>query len=273
LSPFSRNNGNVTITLTSFCLLLLHIMKIVILGGSGLIGTKLQPLLRSGGHEVAAVSTRTGVNVLTGDGLSNALQGADVVIDVLNTPTFEPVAVLKFYSTANAHLLPAEKEAGVQHHVILSVVGCDRSSQGYLKAKAAQERAVMASGLPYTVVRATQFFEFIGFIAAADGDSIRLSSVMMQPIAADDVAQQIARAAVSSPLNGVVDIAGPEKRRLDGLARTHYQAMNITRTVITDESTGYFGDPVDDQSLVPLGDAVLGTITYKKWLAVAKANA
>jgi len=250
-------------------------MKIVLVGGSGLIGSKLQPILRSMGHQVSVASTKTGVNVLTGEGLSKALEGANVVVDVLNTNTFEGEAVLKFYTTANAHLLPAEKAAGVQHHVALSVVGCDRSENGYLKAKAAQERGVQASGVPYTIVRATQFFEFIGFIADANtSDGItRLSSIMMHPIAADDVAQQLARAAVSRPVNGVIDIAGPEKLRLDALARMHYQANNINRQVITDESTGYFGAPADDQSLVPLGDAVLGSITYKQWLAAGKTKA
>jgi len=251
-------------------------MKIVLVGGSGLIGTKLQPILRSQGHDVLVASTRTGVNVLTGQGLDKALEGANVVVDVLNSPSFEAEAVLKFYTTANANLLPAEQRAGVQHHVILSVVGSERpDATAYLKAKAAQQRAVQASGIPYTIVRATQFFEFVGYIAESNaaGGTARLSSVLMQPIAADDVAAALARFAVGAPLNGIVDIAGPEKVRLDALARTHFQANNDTRTVTTDESTGYYGDPVDDQSLVPLGDAVLGPTTFKSWLATHKTKA
>jgi len=249
-------------------------MKIVIVGGSGLIGTKLQPLLRSMGHDVLAVSTRTGVNVLTGEGLDKALNGADVVVDVLNSPSFEAEAVMNFFTTAAGNMLPAEKRAGVKHHVMLSVVRCDRSDAGgYMRAKVVQERAVQASSIPYTIVRATQFFEFVASIAEAytskDGTTL-LASVMMQPIAADDVAAQLARVAVSPPRNGIVDIAGPEKLRMDVLVRTLLNSMGDTRQVITDETTGYFGDTVDDQSLLPAGEAVLGATTFKNWIAAGK---
>lgn len=244
-------------------------MKILLLGGSGMIGSKLQPILQSMGHEVKVASTKSGVNVLTGEGVAKAMEGVNVVVDVLNTQTFDPETVLKFYTTSNSHVLPAEAAAGVQHHVALSVVGCDRSANGYLQAKYAQERGITAAGIPYTIVRATQFMEFIGFIAdantGADGVT-RVSSIMMQPIAADDVAKELARIAVSHPVNGVIQIAGPEKLRLNELAAMHYQANNINRQVVVDESTGYFGAPADDKSLVPLGDAVLTSITFSQWL-------
>ena len=249
-------------------------MKIVIIGGSGLIGKQLAPKLRTLGHEVLPASPSTGVNTLTGEGLAGALDGAAVVVDVSNSPSFEDKAVLDFFETSCRNLLPAEKDAGVKHHVALSVVGTDRlQASGYFRAKLAQEKLIKASGTPYTIVRATQFFEFVPAIAqgSAAGQTLRLSSAMMQPILSDDVAAALAEVAVAAPLNDTIDIAGPDRIRMDDLVRKFLTAKRDPRTVVTDPASGYFGTPVDDQSLTPIGDARLAPTHYEDWLRQTQA--
>jgi uncharacterized protein YbjT (DUF2867 family) len=274
-------------------------MKIVVIGGSGLIGTKLVKILRDDGHEVVAASRSTGVNTLTGEGLADALAGAAVVVDVSNAPSWEDHAVLEFFETSGRHIQAAEKAAGVGHHVALSVVGTDRlQASGYFRAKLAQENLIKASGIPYTIVRATQFFEFVGGIAesGADGNAIRLSQALMQPIAADDVAAILADIATSvalahdedggtasatavvpcdatreaSLLNTTIDIAGPEPIGMDDLARQFLIANRDPRQVTTDPTAGYFGTRVDDKSLVPISpSARLGPTRFAEWLTRA----
>jgi uncharacterized protein YbjT (DUF2867 family) len=249
-------------------------MKIVIIGGSGLIGKQLAPKLRAQGHEVLPASPSTGVNTLTGEGLSAALNGAAVVVDVSNSPSFEDKAVLEFFETSCRNLLPAEKDAGVKHHVALSVVGTDRLQEsGYFRAKLAQEKLIKASGIPYTIVRATQFFEFVGAIAqgGADGQTVRVSDAMMQPILSDDVAAALAEAALAAPLNGTVDVAGPDRIRMDELVRKFLTAKHDQRTVVTDPKTGYFGTPIDDRSLTPAGDSRIGPTRFEDWLSRSPA--
>src|SRR5688572_15592067 len=227
-------------------------MKIVVIGGSGLIGKKLVMILLQQGHEVLAASPSTGVNTLTGKGLAEALAGAQVVVDVANSPSFDDKAVLELFETSGRNLLAAEAGAGVGHHVALSVVGTDRlQSSGYFRAKKAQEDLIKASKIPYSIVRATQFFEFVGAIAqaATDGQSVRLPPAMMQPIVSDDVAAALADVAVAQPLNGTVDLAGPDPIRMDELVRRLLVASRDPRQVITDPQAGYFGTPVNDQSL------------------------
>jgi uncharacterized protein YbjT (DUF2867 family) len=244
-------------------------MKIVVIGGSGLIGAKLVPRLREAGHEVVAASRSSGVNTLTGEGLAGAMPGAQVMVDVANSPSFEDKAVMEFFETAGRNILAAEKVAGVGHHVALSVVGLERLlASGYFRAKMAQEELIKAAKIPYTIVRATQFFEFVGAIAdgATEGKTVRLPSAMMQPIVSDDVAAILAEVAVGKPLNATVDIAGPEPIRMDELVRRYLNATNDGRTVTTDESTGYFGTPVNDASLVPAGEARLGPTTFGEWV-------
>jgi uncharacterized protein YbjT (DUF2867 family) len=222
-------------------------VKIVVIGGSGLIGTKLVKILRDDGHEVFAASRATGVNMLTGEGLEGALAGAAVVVDVSNSPSFEDRAVLHFFETAGRNIHAAEKAAGVGHHVALSVVGTDRlQASGYFRVKLAQENLVKASGIPYTIVRATQFFEFVGSIAQAttDGDAVRLPPALIQPILSDDVAAILAKIAVGKPLNTTIDIAGPEPIRMDDLVRQYLIANRDPRQVTTDPTAGYFGTPV-----------------------------
>lgn len=249
-------------------------MKIVIIGGTGLIGKQLAPKLRETGHEVVQASPSTGVNALTGEGLANALAGAQVVVDVSNAPSWEDRAVLDFFETSSRNLLAAEKVAGVGHHVALSVVGTDRlQASGYFRAKLAQEKLIQAGQIPYSIVRATQFFEFVASIAqtASDGNAIRLSSVLMQPILSNDVAAALADVAVAAPLNGIVDIAGPDPIRMDELVRRLFRVTADSREVVTDASAGYFGTPVDDRSLVPLGAARLAPTHYDDWLRQTKA--
>jgi uncharacterized protein YbjT (DUF2867 family) len=249
-------------------------MKIVIIGGSGLIGKQLVPKLRALGHEAIPASPSTGVNTLTGEGLAAALAGAAVVVDVSNAPSWEDQAVLEFFETSSRNLLAAEKDAGVKHHVALSVVGTDRlQASGYFRAKLAQEKLIQASAVPYTIVRATQFFEFVGGIAqgSTDGQTVRLSNAMMQPILSDDVAAALAEVAVAAPLNGIVDIAGPDRIRMDDLVREFLLAKKDPRTVVTDPAAGYFGTPVDDQSLAPIGDARLAPTHFTDWLATSTA--
>jgi uncharacterized protein YbjT (DUF2867 family) len=249
------------------------IMKIVVIGGSGLIGTKLVQLLRDRGHDVVAASRSSGVNTLTGEGLAEALAGAQVVVDVANSPSFEDNAVLDFFETAGRNIHAAEAAAGVGHHVALSVVGTDRlQDSGYFRAKLAQEKLIKAANIPFTIVRATQFFEFVGAIAdgSHDGNTIRLSPAMMQPIAADDVAACLAEVAVAPPLNATIDLAGPEPIRMDALVRQYLAAKSDPRTVTTDPAAGYYGTAVDDQSLTPGTNPRLGSTRFGEWLAGAK---
>ena len=235
-------------------------MKIVVIGGTGQIGTPLVELLRQAGHDVVAASPSTGVNSVTGEGLADALAGADVVLDIPNSPSFEDAAVLDFFQRSTANLVEAQKEAGVGHHIVLSIVGADRMHDiGYMRAQVAQEQLVRESGLPFTIVRATQFFEFIPRLAegAADGDTIRLSPVLMQPIAAADVSAALADIATQAPTNDVIELAGPEKLRLADLGRRVLEARGDTRTVVADEAAGYFGGTVTDTSLVPGNDQAI----------------
>ena len=217
-------------------------MKIVVIGGTGLIGSKAVPILRQGGHEVVAASPTTGVNSLTGEGLTEAMAGAQVVIDLTNSPSFEDTAVLEFFETSGRNLLAAEAAAGVQHHVALSIVGTDRTpDNGYFRAKVAQEQLIEASGLPYTIIRATQFLEFLGGIAAssAEGNIVRLSSGLFQPIAADDVAPIVAEVALAAPRNGIVEIAGPERAPFNEIVARYLQAVGDPRQVVRDPEARY----------------------------------
>lgn len=244
-------------------------MKIVVIGGSGLIGTNLVNRLRQKGHEVVAASPNSGVNTITGEGLAGAMKGAQVVVDVANSPSFEDKAVLDFFRTSGRNLLAAEAAVGVRHHVALSVVGADRLPEsGYLRAKVAQEDLIKASGIPYTILRSTQFFEFIGRIAesAAEGDVIRLSPALLQPIASDDVAAALADLAVGPPLNGTVEVAGPDARPLDKLARTFLAARGDKRQVIADIHARYFGTELDDRSLTPGEHPRFGATGFDDWL-------
>jgi uncharacterized protein YbjT (DUF2867 family) len=245
-------------------------MKIVVIGGSGLVGSQVVTKLGEHGHQAIAASPNTGVNTLTGEGLPEVLQGADVVIDVSNSPSFEDAAVLDFFKTSTGNLLAAEKAAGVGHHVALSVVGTERlADKGYFHAKRVQEKLIAESGIPYSIVHATQFFEFIKSIAAlaTDGDTVRLPPVLFQPMASEDVAKAVGRTAVGSPVNGIVEVAGPEKFRMDELVRRALAARKDPRQVVTDPAALYFGDyEVDDSTLVPAGDALLGEIRFRDWL-------
>src|SRR3954468_15317621 len=244
-------------------------MKILVIGGSGLIGKKLVKLLRERGHDAAAASPSTGVNAVTGEGLAGALTGARVVVDVSNAPSWEDRAVLEFFETSGRNLLAAEVAAGVGHHVALSVVGTDRLlASGYFRAKLAQERVIKASPIPYTIVRATQFFEFVGAIAqlATEGQTVRLPPVLMQPIVSDDVAAVVADVALAAPLNGTVDLAGPEPIRQDELVRQFLNATGDARTVITDPEALYYGITVNDQSLTPGDHPRLGPTRFEDWL-------
>jgi uncharacterized protein YbjT (DUF2867 family) len=249
-------------------------MKIVILGGTGLIGSKVVRILEEQKHEVLAASAKT-VDLMTGKGLSETLQGAQVVVDLTNSPSFEDSAVLNFFETSARNLFPVEAAAGVRHHVALSIVGADRMGNvGYMRAKVAQEKAIKASGIPYTIVRATQFFEFIGSLADAgtkDG-TVHLSNVLMQPIAADDIAAAVAKIALEAPKNGYINVAGPDRRQLDELARELLKARNDPRQVITDPSLGYFGGQIPENALVPDRDARLGTVRFSDWLARPQAK-
>jgi uncharacterized protein YbjT (DUF2867 family) len=244
-------------------------MKIVVIGGSGLIGTNLVGRLRRKGHEVVAASPKSGVNTITGEGLAAALAGAEVVVDVANSPSFEDKAVLDFFETSGRHLLAAEAVAGVRHHLTLSVVGADRLAEsGYLRAKVAQERLIKASGIPHTILRATQFFEFIAPIAdaATQGNEIRLSPALLQPIAADDVAAALADLAVGPPLNDIVEVAGPDACPLDQLARKRLSVRGDRRQVIADVHARYFGAKLNDRSLTPGDHPRLGSIRFDDWL-------
>jgi uncharacterized protein YbjT (DUF2867 family) len=250
-------------------------MKMVVIGGTGLIGTKVVNNLRERGHEVVAASPSKGVNTLTGEGLAEALAGAAVVVDVANSPSFEDKPAVEFFETSGRNLLAAEKTVGVKHHVALSVVGTDRltesgpgSLSGYFRAKLAQENLIKASGIPFTIVHATQFFEFVKGIAQSGtaGSTVRLSSVLMQPMAADDVAAAVAEAALGQPVNGMVEVAGPDLIRQDELVRQYLSATGDSREVVTDDKPLYFGIEVNDQSLVPGDNPRVGSTHYRDWL-------
>src|SRR5438874_12362259 len=249
-------------------------IKIVVVGGSGLIGSKLVKKRRAHGHEAVAASRDSGVNTLTGEGLAEAMRGASVVVDVSNSPSFEDAAVLTFFETSTRNLLAAEAEAGVGHHVALSVVGTERLSEsGYFRAKMAQERLIRESSIPYSIVHATQFFEFVKSIAdaaAADDSRVRLAPVLIQPMAADDVADAVSRIAVGAPVNGIVEVAGPEQFRLDELIRQDLSARNDPRDVVADPQARYFGAMLSERTLVPGDDARLGETRFEDWLSLSQ---
>jgi uncharacterized protein YbjT (DUF2867 family) len=245
-------------------------MKIVVIGGTGLIGSKLVEKLRKDGHEPVAAAPDTGVNTITGEGLAEALEGAQVVVDLANAPAWEDAAVMDFFQTSCRNVLAAETAAGVGHHVTLSVVGSDRlTDSGYMRAKVAQENLVKAGPIPYTIVRATQFFEFIGRIAdsGTDGNTVRLSPALVQPEAADDVASTLADVAVGAPLNDTVELAGPEAFPLDEVARRFLSASNDPRQVTADVHARYFGVELDDRSLTPGDDARIAPTRFEDWLS------
>jgi uncharacterized protein YbjT (DUF2867 family) len=244
-------------------------MKIVVIGGSGLIGSKLVDVLRARGHEVMAASPNTGVNTLTGEGLEGALAGAQVVVDVANSPSFEDKAAMDFFVTSGRNLLAAEAAAGVKHHVALSVVGTQRLTEsGYLRAKAAQENLIKTSRIPYTILESTQFFEFIERIAkdALDGDVYRLSPALMQPIVSDDVVQTLADIAVGEPRNATVEVAGPDVIPLNELARQVLVARRDPRQIVADTHARYYGAELNDHSLIPGPEAHIGSTTFSDWL-------
>ena len=245
-------------------------MKIVVIGGTGLIGSKVVLKLGERGYDVIAASPDSGVNTLTGEGLTKVLEGASVVVDVSNSPSFEDDAVMEFFKTSTGNLLRYEAAAGVGHHVALSVVGSDRlPDSGYLRAKVAQEKLIRESSIPYSIVQATQFFEFLKRIAdeATDGNTVRLPSVRFQPMAADDVASTVARVAVGAPLNGTIELGGPEQLRFDEFIRLALNARKDPRNVIADPHARYFGTELGEYSLVPGNDALLGEIRFEDWLS------
>jgi uncharacterized protein YbjT (DUF2867 family) len=250
-------------------------MKIVVIGGTGLIGSKTVTILRQGGHEVVAASPQNGINSITGEGLKKAMAGAQVAIDLANSPSFEDKAVLEFFETSGRNVLAAEAAAGVRHHVALSIVGTDRSDNGYFRAKVAQEKLIKASGIPYTIIRSTQFLEFLGGIAAssADGNIVRLSPGLFQPIAADDVAAIVADVTLATPRNGIVEIAGPERAPFNEIVARYLKAIGDPREVVSDPEARYFGGRVEERSLVPLGEARLGRIGFDEWLRRSQAAA
>jgi uncharacterized protein YbjT (DUF2867 family) len=244
-------------------------MKLVVIGGTGLVGSKLVTTLRKHGHEAVAASPHTGVNTLNGDGLADVLQGAAVVVDVSNSPSFEEVVAMNFFTTSTHNLLSYEAAAGVKHHVALSVVGIERlPGYAYFRAKMAQEKLIQESSIPYSIVRATQFFEFVTSIAASatDGNIVRLPPVLIQPMAADDVAKAVGKVAVGTPVNGIVEIAGPEAFRLDELIRQGLSARKDPREVVTDPQARYFGGIPSERTLVPGDGARLGEIRFQEWL-------
>jgi uncharacterized protein YbjT (DUF2867 family) len=251
-------------------------MKIVIIGGTGLIGSKTAAILRQGDHEVIAASPNTGVNTITGEGLKEVLADAQVVIDLANSPSFEDKAVLEFFETSGRNLLAAEAAAGVRHHVALSIVGTDRTpDNGYFRAKVAQEKLIVASGIPYTIIRSTQFMEFLRGIAdsGTDGNMVRIATGLFQPIAADDVAANVADVAIAAPRNGIVEIAGPERAPFNEIVARYLKTVGDKREVVGDPEARYFGGRVEERSLVPLGEARLGRIGFDEWLRRSQAKA
>jgi uncharacterized protein YbjT (DUF2867 family) len=250
-------------------------MRIVVIGGTGLIGSKTVPILRQGGHEVVAASPDTGVNSITGDGLEEAMAGTQVVIDLANSPSFEDKAVLEFFTASGRNLHAAEAAAGVGHHVALSIAGVDRApDNGYFRAKVAQEKLIETSGIPYTIIRSTQFLEFLRAIAdsSTEGSVVRLSPGLFQPIAADDVAAIVADVALAAPRNGIVEIAGPERAPFNEMVARYLKAVGDPREVVCDPEALYWGGRVEERSLVPLGEARLGRIGLDEWLR-SKARA
>src|SRR6184192_1463129 len=251
-------------------------MKILVIGGTGRIGSKVVAILRQGGHEVVAASPNTGVNTITGEGVKEAVAGTQVVIDLANSPSFEDRAVQEFFETSGRNLLAAEAAAGVRHHIALSIVGIDRTpDNGYFRAKVAQEKLIGASGIPYTIIRSTQFLEFLGGIAAssADGNRVRLSPGLFQPIAADDVAAVVAEVALAAPRGGIIEIAGPERAPFSEIVARYLKAVGDPREVVSDPEARYWGGRVEERSLVPLGEARLGRIGLDEWLRRSQARA
>jgi uncharacterized protein YbjT (DUF2867 family) len=251
-------------------------MKIVVIGGTGLIGSKVVVKLKQKGHQVIAAAPNTGVNTITGEGLKEAVADTQVVIDLANSPSFEDKAVLEFFETSGRNLLAAEAAAGVRHHVALSIVGTDRTpDNGYFRAKVAQEKLIAASGIPYTIIRSTQFLEFLRATAAssADGNVIRISPGLFQPIAADDVAAIVTDVALAAPRNGIVEIAGPERAPFNEIVARYLKAVGDPRQVVRDPEARYFGGRVEEHSLVPLGEARLGRIGFDEWLRRSQAAA
>jgi uncharacterized protein YbjT (DUF2867 family) len=251
-------------------------MKIVVIGGTGLIGSKVVEKLKQKGQEAIAGSPNTGVNTITGEGLKQAMAGTQVVIDLANSPSFEDKAVLEFFQTSGRNLLVAEAAAGVRHHVALSIVGTDRTSDnGYFRAKVAQEKLIEASGIPYTIIRSTQFMEFLRGIAdsSAAGNRVRISPGLFQPIAADDVAANVADVALAPPRNGIVEIVGPERAPFNEIVARYLKAVGDPREVVSDPEARYFGGRVEEHSLVPLGEARLGRIGFDEWLRRSQARA
>ena len=244
-------------------------MKIVVMGGSGLIGSKLVTKLREQGHEAVAASPKSGINTLTGEGLAEALKGASVVVDVTNSPSWEDAAVMKFFETSTRNLLAYEAAAGIRHHVALSVVGTERLLEsGYFRAKLAQENLIKGSSIPYSIVRATQFFEFVKGIAdfSTEGNTVRLPHGFIQPMAADDVAGAVGKVALGKPVNGTVEVGGPEKFHLDELARQALSAWKDPRNVVADPHARYYGIEVSERALVPGDDARLSQTRFADWL-------
>src|SRR5580765_5802184 len=251
-------------------------MKIVVIGGTGLIGSKTVAILRQGGHEVVAASPKSGVDTITGAGVKEAVAGAQVVIDLANSPSFDDKAVLDFFETSGRHLLAAEASAGVGHHVALSIVGTDRTpDNGYFRAKVAQEKLIEKSGVPYTIIRSTQFLEFLRAIAdsSAKGSIVRLSPGLFQPIASDDVAAIVADVALAAPRNGIVEIAGPERAPFNEIVARYLKAVGDPREVVRDPEARYWGGRVEERSLMPLGESRLGRVGFDEWLRRSQAKA
>jgi uncharacterized protein YbjT (DUF2867 family) len=248
-------------------------MKIVVIGGTGLIGSKTVAILRQGGHEVVAGSPQSGINTITGQGLNEAMAGTHVVIDLANSPSFEDKAVLEFFQTSGRNLLAAEAAANVRHHVALSIVAIDRTDNGYFRAKVAQEKLITTSGIPYTIIRSTQFLEFLGGIAdsSADGNIVRLPPVLFQPIASDDVAAIVADVALAAPQSGIVEIAGPERAPFNEIIARYLRAVGDPREVVSDPEARYWGGRVEEHSLVPMGEARLGRICFDEWFRAQAA--
>lgn len=246
-------------------------MKIVVMGGSGLIGKKLVSRLHERGHEAVAASPSTGVNAVTGAGLADVLVGADAVVDVTNSPSFEDAAVLEFFENSSRNLLAAEADAGVGHHVALSIVGADRiPDSGYMRAKVAQEKLIQSAGVPYTILRATQFFEFIGGIVAqfpSDGQTVRAPAASFQPILSDEVVSALVDVTLAAPANGFVELAGPERFQFDEVVRQFLNATGESRQVVVDSQAAYFGARLDEQSLVPMGSSRVGATRFGDWLS------
>jgi uncharacterized protein YbjT (DUF2867 family) len=245
-------------------------MKVVVIGGTGLIGTKVVSKLRQLGHEVIAASPSTGINTHTGEGLAEALSNTNIVVDLANSPSFDEKTAVEFFQTAGRNLLAAEINAGVGHHVAVSIVGVDRmQDNGYMKAKIVQENLIKASGVPYTIIRSTQFLEFLAGIATAatQGNEVHLSEVKFQPIAAEDVASFVVQAALAAPINGKLEIAGPDRYALNEIVAKYLKKTNDPRKVLNDGKAQYFGTQISDTALVPVGEALLGEISFNKWVS------